>query len=224
MDPLTARIVSILRALTTISDMTTDITAEMIRQAVERYNGRFGPSEARLFELARAARQCLVGQECEDVVVQFAAEVKVWGRIQGVASTDYPKAAEALTDLPWRDLLTLVPEFNYRRAREVADLNDKVVRGIKRRGAPRHEYSWSSKMLHWLWSEQVPINDDNVRAWFGIEDQGHGPYRRLTSAVFEVAERLAPSTQEIVGAVEPKTILRAIDKTIWILVDEGWQV
>ena len=76
-------------------------------------------------------------------------------------------------------------------------------------------------MLHWLWPEQVPVNDSYVREALGIDAQGKDPYRKLVQWVFEQAARLEPQADEFVGLVEPRTVLRAIDTAVWWMADSS---
>lgn len=198
------------------------LTPERVREGVKAYNERFASSEVELDAISRDATEALsTGSPGQGAVLLFARRVNAWGRTRASAKT-WPMARDALEALPWRDLRQRGREFTDERADLVVDLCERVVEGIRQRGGRRREYSYTSKMLHWLWPEQVPVNDAYVREVFlGIDGQGREPYRQLVLWTFERARELEPFESEIVGDIPPQTLLRAIDKAVWWDVDQA---
>ena len=198
------------------------LTSEHVRDGVKAYNERFASLEVELHGIARDAQEALSeGSRGGDVVLRFARKVNAWGRIRASSGT-WPMARDAVEALPWNDLRQLDREFTDGRADLVVDLCEQVVAGIRERGGRRREYSYTSKMLHWLWPEQVPVNDTYVREVFlGIDGQGREPYRQLVLWTFQRARELEPFESDVVGDVPPRTLLRAIDKAVWWDVDQA---
>jgi hypothetical protein len=92
----------------------------------------------------------------------------------------------------------------------------KLVTLAQHHGDERREFSWASKILHWLLPHQVPIYDSFVRRYLGEENrEGEPAYRAIVMWEYMVADKLTPFRDQVVGEIEPRTLLRAIDKFLW---------
>lgn len=197
------------------------LTPEGVKRAVAAYNERFRFSEMGLYYTAQRARGDLEAKTGGPILLDFTGDVNRWGKTRASYET-WSYAADTLPTLPWYEIRGLETSFSVDRAEYVVDLCERLVNGIVERGGKRREYSYASKLLHWLWPEQVPVNDTNVRnEWLGVKGQGRDPYRRVVLWMFKRAKALQSFEKEIVGEVEPRTVLRAIDKTVWWIVDEN---
>jgi len=198
--------------------MSRRLTPEMVRAAVEAYNAQFAAVDLRLYRLSKKTSLDLNDHRGVERMEEFVRAVNGWGRTHA-RRADYPRAAEAALKLPWESLGTR--SFDGKRAGQVVEFCDHLVLGIKSRGGQRQEWSWGSKIAHWIAPAQVPIYDQNVRDWLRLSGTGRSAYEEIVWELFEEAAHLASEEREIVGNVEPRTLIRAIDKTLWYLVERA---
>jgi hypothetical protein len=81
------------------------------------------------------------------------------------------------------------------------------------------EFSLASKVLHWLLPYRVPAYDSYVCQSLGIRGAADHPadaYRRVAQEVLGAA-RITTDSGSWVGALEPRSPIRAFDKCLWWL-------
>ncbi len=195
---------------------------EDVRNAVVRYNNErgCGDEDANLWEDTADARELLlepndsIGTPVE--IEAYVEAVRLWGSIQGVSRSDYPMAADALWGGPVRTTIRGLSRWTIVTAAitDVIRLEETMVKAMVNSGIPKKHYSWASKMLHFLLPATMPIYDSFVLGYLGASDGIHG-YSEIAVTTQRCATELAPYEAEIVGDIEPRTLLRAIDKFYW---------
>ncbi len=139
-------------------DLQQHITPEQVRRAVSEYNELYEADERELYKTSRRALADLLLGIPSDSVLHFTREVNRWGRTR-TSREVWSYAKVALASLPWDETRDLRTQLCVERADSVVDLCEQLVNGTCERGGRRREYSYASKMLHWLWPDQVPVND-----------------------------------------------------------------
>ncbi len=184
-------------------------SAEQVAEAVEAYNRKFGVEDKRLWALAQKTIQELQSSGCQASAEGFVWAVRRWGSIQGARSSYKTAMARALVDLQ-------IPRYTVMDRDICVQLWMKLVTLAQHHGVERRESSWASKILHWLLPHQVPIYDAFVRRYLGEGNrEGELAYRTIVMWEYMVADKLTPVRDQVVGEIEPRTLLRAIDKFVW---------
>ena len=184
-----------------------------VAEAVQEYNARFGSLDMNLWSLGQLSVKHFPEEQLaanED----FVWAVKRWGSIQGVWLSDRPSMASALRDLQ----LAVEPEECFDRECEesIVQLVKRLVLDSRVYGVRRSHYSWASKILHWRLPQMVPVYDSFARRYVGQgSKEGETAYRAIVAWEYETARQLTPFREMIVGDVEPRFLLRAIDKFVW---------
>jgi hypothetical protein len=197
-------------------------TPDDVRRAVDAYNGEegCGDEDAELWKDTARARELLLGSnESPDPpreVVEYTEAIRLWGDVVGVPRSAYPKGAGVLWGDPVRGRIRLLRSHTIVTASvdDIVDLEEAVVWGMRRSGVVRAEYSWASKMLHFLLPATMPVYDSRIRERLGTDDGIEG-YRQIAEHERRCAIALASREAEIVGTIEPTTVLRALDKFYW---------
>src|SRR2546422_1525223 len=193
-----------------------------VRKAVDAYNDErnCGEEDERCWEKTAQARELIFGSNhspgAPKELSAYAETIRLWGSIQGVARDDYPRAAAVLWGNAVRHRVQGLKDRNILTARlsEVVGLEEAVVDGMASAGIRRRHYSWSSKMLHFLLPATMPVYDSIVREYLGTAE-GVDAYRAIATRAQACVRALAPYEAEVVGHLEPRTLLRAIDKFYW---------
>jgi hypothetical protein len=110
------------------------------------------------------------------------------------------------------------PQSDYgpRAAAFACERVDELVDRCRTPGVNRREYSLASKVLHWLMPWRVPVYDRFVRSFLDVPRSWDHPqaYGRITTEIFETA-RKAAGEPGWMGALPPRSPLRAFDKVMW---------
>ena len=193
-----------------------------VRRAVDAYNRQpgCGDADAELWTGTAVARGLILRSDnrpdMPKEVAGYVEAIRLWGEIQGVSRDDYARAAEALWSGPVRSRIRELKKSTILTAPlgVMVGLEEAVVRGMLTAGIAKKHYSWASKMLHFLLPATVPIYDSRVRAHLKTT-QGIDAYRVIAQTARACVGKLVAQEAEIVGVVEPTTLLRAIDKFYW---------
>jgi hypothetical protein len=188
---------------------------EEVAQAVREYNSKYGKEDASLWVAVVGAAGCLSQPSYNSRLEGFVWDVKKWGRIQGVSLSDRPAAAKALWAL--RNQIQALKGRSFRdvEPQAVVALLEKLVRAMQRERIRREEFSWGSKILHWLLPGSVPVYDSVVRDGFCLQTTGIHAYSFIVKWEYDCAARLEPHREKLFGHIEPRTLLRCIDKYLW---------
>jgi hypothetical protein len=215
----------------------TELPDSQKAEAVTAFNERYAGMEGALWCLSRNSRPPLLAGESSPVVESLVWTVKSWWGVQGVRSETKTQMAGALAQaIAWSSAL-FEPISSYDSGAEeyacesVAELVSRSMAA----GVPRREYSLASKVLHWLLPWRVPVYDSFVRGSLGVPTSWDHPqaYRQVAKEIFAMA-RMTDQDSAWVGALEPRSPLRALDKCAWWLgggnvspaaeVGDPWQV
>lgn len=197
-------------------------TPDDIHRAVEAYNKArgCGDEDAKLWSETARARSLVLGSndspEAPTEIAEYAEAVRFWGSIQGVFRDDYSKVARALWFNPIRSAIWAMREGTILTTplTGIIQLEEGLVREMLIGGVARKHYSWASKMLHFLLPATVPIYDSFVREYLMTTDGIEG-FAEIVARARECVHELLLHEAYIVGNLEPKTLLRALDKFYW---------
>ncbi len=189
-------------------------------QAVNEFNARFGEMERGLWCLSVNCRAELLAGHDLKVVETLVWTVKSWWGVQGVRTDTKALMARALLQVvDWSPALFADESPVAPGAEEFAcECVFALVRQTRSAGAPRREFSLASKVLHWLLPYRVPAYDSYVCKSLGIrgaDDHPEQAYREVTREILGAA-RTTPGGPWL-GAVEPRSVVRALDKSLWWL-------
>ena len=192
--------------------------ARDVQEAVAAYDRDFGHVDADFWTRSRGLRECLLSNQCTPELERFVWDIKCQWGIQGVRCETGPIAAEVLANLDW-DASWFDLESAYANDDELfaRNLLPRYVRAMKAAGVPRREYSYGSKILHWLMPARMPLYDSAIRAQLGVR-QAASPqeaFREIVSWEFAAARELNQTGREWMGSSKPATALRALDKYLW---------
>ena len=180
---------------------------DKVAEAVRDYNQKCYEADMKLWECRRE----LSNASAEG----FVWAVRNWGQIQGTPGSTKAQMARALLRMELAlpgdtseafDIQTA--QLAVRRVKELMDLSQEC--GIETR-----QFSWSSKILHWIFPGQIPIYDSKVRGLLGItviKGKEEHAYGRIVEWEYKAAQALLPFRNDVVGEVQLTTLLRAIDK------------
>jgi hypothetical protein len=193
--------------------------------AVTAFNARFGEMDRALWTLSLNCRAELLEGHGLRVVEALVWAVKSWWGVQGVRSDTKAMMARALPQaVDWS------PALFEDTSPVTADAEDfactcvfALVSQSRAAGVARREFSLASKVLHWLLPYQVPAYDSYVCQALGIRgaaDQPELAYRKVAQEVLGAARvitRVITGNSSWVGALEPRSPVRALDKCLWWL-------
>jgi hypothetical protein len=125
----------------------------------------------------------------------------------------------ALAQMEWSPALFDSAPVAKSGADEAYDRVFTLVQRSRVLGAPEREFSWSSKVLHWLLPWRIPIFDQYVRDFVGIPESWDLPkaYHGVAKEAFVAVHATEASDTAWLGSLEPRAPLRAIDKCLWWL-------
>jgi hypothetical protein len=157
-----------------------------------------------------------------DTIKVFAWHIAKWGNIRTYKKKESESFIAAASGL-WELRHEIVPFFHVTfrsdaepHPEEVCRLWEVLVQAMTKYGIPKQQYSWSSKMLHWLVPTCFPIYDSVIRKRLHISGHfGRRAYREIISTEYDYARSLLDEADSVVGAIEPRTLLRALDKYLW---------
>ncbi len=193
-----------------------------IGKAVDAYNNApgCGDEDERCWKEIARARELVLGESDSPgppkEIADYAGKIRNWGHIRRVSRDDYPRAGTVLWRDPVRNGIHGLERYTIMTAslNDVVRLEENLVMGMVRTGVENHHYSWASKMLHFLLPSTMPVYDSYVREVLGT-DAGIDGYRAIAAWEQKCAMELAPYEDKLLGAREPRTLLRAIDKFYW---------
>lgn len=206
-------------------------------KAVIAYDAVFGEMDRALWCLSQHCRAALLEGQSTPVVEALVWTVKSWWGVQGVRTESKPLIARALASLKWsRHAFAEVSPTAQEGVRFAVDRVSEVVRQSMSLGVTRREFSLASKVLHWLLPWRIPVYDSFVRERLGVPGGWDHPeaYRAIAERLLEVSQNLAGRDVAWIGTVEPKSILRGLDKCLWwlgggnagnaVVVRDPWRV
>jgi hypothetical protein len=186
--------------------------------AIQIFDARYGEMEDVLWCLSRHCRASLLESRASSIIEEFVWTIRVWWGVVGVDRSSKRPFAEALAALPWS------PELFEERDDPPTDaalavsceLVKELVDSAQSLGLPRREYSWASKVLHWLLPWTVPAYDAYVRRALGLPEwDGPRAYPRVAAEVIALSRTHDGWDSTWMGASEPRSSLRAFDKWLW---------
>jgi hypothetical protein len=189
-------------------------------EAVRRFNARFGEMEQALWCLSVNSRPELLDAHDLKVVETLIWAVKsCWG-VQGVRTDTKALMARALLQaVDWSPALfgDISPVSS--DAEEFAcECVFALVSESRSAGVARREFSLASKVLHWLLPYRVPAYDSYVCQSLGIRGAANHPeqaYRKVAHEILGAARTITDGSW--MGALEPRSPVRALDKCFWWL-------
>lgn len=195
-----------------------EIPEAALAEAVQEFNRRYGEMERVLWCLSHHARDFLLRQEAAPVIEELVWTIKSWWGVQGVRSDTKVAMSRALASFDWSSTDFEPVDWSAPAARvEAAARVAKLVFTTQSMGVNRREYSLASKVLHWLMPWRVPVYDSFVRHSLGVPDSWDHPeaYQRIVRELFDAAETTTAKNPGWVGELEPRSALRAFDKSLW---------
>jgi hypothetical protein len=193
-----------------------------VSRAVQAYNNsRYGKDDTRLSGISESfLTKFLAGQDSDQNRRDFAWEVKKWGHIQGVSRRlgDDAAVAYALNEARQEVSKLAKSRYSSQNSEPVIALVAAMVKAGREAGRTS-QVSWTSKILHWLLPNHVPVYDLFVRKELEIRDTGVIAFRRILSWEYKAASFLAEGDTNF-GSLAPATPLRALDKYLWWLASQ----
>jgi hypothetical protein len=190
-------------------------------EAVSEFNARFGEMEQVLWCLSLNSRAELLEGHDLKVVETLVWAVKSWWGVQGVRSdTKALMAGALLRTVGWSSALFENTSPVTSGAEDFAcNCVFALVRQSRSAGVARREFSLASKVLHWLLPYRVPAYDSYVCQSLGIRGAADHPERAYRKVAQEVlgAARTTTDGGSWLGALEPRSPVRAFDKCLWWL-------
>jgi hypothetical protein len=154
------------------------------------------------------------------VVETLVWTVKSWWGVQGVRTdTKTLMAGAVLRAAEWSPALFADVSPVTPGAEEfVCECVFALVRQSWSAGAARREFSLTSKVLHWLLPHHVPAYDSYVCKSLGIRGADDHPERAYREVAHEILGAARTTTGgPWLGALEPRSPVRAFDKCLWWL-------
>lgn len=184
---------------------------------VDRYNADYSWLEKEIWKISLDTKRVLLQLSPNDVLSDsvrlFAWHVAKWGNIWYYDM--FPAAAQALWNLRTKISVFSGKDFKSANPEDVCYLCSELVGSMCKNGIRSRQWSWASKMLHWLMPDCFPIYDKVVLNGLDIESERETAYREIIGWEYECAKHLESELNSAVGDVEPRKLLRAIDKYIW---------
>ena len=193
-------------------------SAEQVKRASAEYDRAFGHVDTEFWDWSQRLREPLLRHESTQDVRDFVWAIKSkWG-IQGVRTETGPIAAAVLASLDWEPhWFELDCAYTEDDERFAVSTVSRYVSEMQSQGVPRREFSYASKVLHWIMPARIPLYDSAVRGFLGIP-QGWPPRKALKRIVdweFAAARDLSTHGDDWMGESEPATPLRVLDKYLW---------
>lgn len=190
-------------------------------EAVREFDVRFGEMERALWCLSLHSRAGLLERRDLTVVETLVWTVKSWWGVQGVRSDTKALMARALLDaVDWSPKLFEDTPLAPPGAEEFAcQCVFSLVEHSRSAGVARREFSLASKVLHWLLPYRVPAYDSYVCQVLGIRGAADHPeqaYRQVAQEILGAA-RTFTDDPSWMGAIEPQSTVRGLDKCLWWL-------
>jgi hypothetical protein len=189
-------------------------------EAVSEFNACFAEMERVLWCLSVNSRAELLDRHDLKVAESLVWTVKSWWGVQGVRTdTRALMAGALLQSVDWSPALFTDVSPVMPGAEEFAcECVFALVEQTRSAGAARREFSLASKVLHWLLPYHVPAYDSYVCKSLGIrgaDDHPERAYREVAHEILGTARTIAGGPW--VGALEPRSPVRALDKCLWWL-------
>jgi hypothetical protein len=200
-----------------MSDAFSSLPMSERKRAVEAFDALYGDLEDVLWCLSQNTRAPLLKGESSPVVESMGWTVKGWWAIQGVNSEAKGQMAQALAGIGWTQEDFAEPSLTAGEAEKYACKRvERLVAATRQHGLPRIEYSWCSKVLHWLQPWRIPIYDAFVRRRLKVpeSESAASGYRVIAEATFD-ALRSLEADRSWIGARGSGSPIRAIDKCFW---------
>jgi hypothetical protein len=190
-------------------------------EAVSQFNARFGEMERALWCLSVNSRVALLDGQDLRVVETLVWTVKSWWGVQGVRTDTRALMAGALLNaVAWTPaLLADTSPIGPGGEDFACECVFALVSQSRAAGVTRREFSLASKVLHWLLPYRVPAYDAYVCQSLGIRGAADHPersYREVAREILGAAGAIADG-ESWLGAVEPRSPVRALDKCLWWL-------
>jgi hypothetical protein len=188
--------------------------------AVTAFDKRHGETERGLL-VSRGTQPsgALAGEQSVYVEALVRRVRHEWGLLQRPATSTKAISA-ALMQMDWSPaMFDTAPSCAESGAPEAYQRVRTLVELTRRQGARDREYSWCSKVLHWLTPLRVPVFDQYVRELIGIPESRDLPQQYLGVArkVFAEAEATRVDDPALTASIEPRVPLRVIDKWLrWL--------
>ena len=193
-------------------------SVEQVKRASAEYDQAFGHVDTEFWAWSQRIRESLLAHDATQDVRDFVWAIKSkWG-IQGVRTETGPVAASVLASLDWEpEWFELSWGYTEEDERFAISTVAHYVSEMQNQGVPRREFSYASKVLHWVMPARIPLYDSAVRGFLGIP-QAWAPRKALkaiTGWEFAAARNLLAGGNDWLGESEPATALRALDKYLW---------
>jgi hypothetical protein len=137
--------------------------------------------------------------------------------VQGVERAVKAIAPEVLAEFEWTR--AILDEGAFAQATEdfATERVSRLAKRMKELGARRREFSLSSKVLHWLLPDRVPVFDQFVRDIVEVPRswQACDAYKKVVEWEFESARKLMNADSSWMGDLEPRFLLHGRDKYLW---------
>jgi hypothetical protein len=201
-----------------------------LQEWVGCYNRIYSSLDNKVWRIGQDAKKELLESlpdgVLSDSVKSFARQVARWGNIRGIKDDDFPKAAQGLWKLD--DLREKIHDFDNKKLKPedskdrevVCSLVKALVVSMRECGVNSNQWSWASKMLHWLLPTFFPIYDSKVREALCTEgvakSGGESAYKEIIDQEYNWAKNLLIQSGSDADYIEPHTVLRAIDRYIWL--------
>lgn len=189
-------------------------------EAVSEFNARFGEMERVLWCLSVNSREELLNRHDLKVAETLVWTVRRWWGVQGArADTRVLMARSLLQAVDWSPALFAAVTPVEPGAEEFAcDCVFALVGQTRSAGAPRREFSLASKVLHWLLPYRIPAYDSYVCKSLGVRGADDHPERAYREVAHEILGAASTITDgPWLGALEPRSPVRALDKYLWWL-------
>jgi hypothetical protein len=186
--------------------------------AVVAYDKRFGKMDGAMWCLSRHSRPALLAGKPSPVLQALVSKIRrSWGLRWRPDSS--AQIAAALCQMPWTPEVFDPAAITASGAAEAYDRVRALVDGTRALGVRDREYSWSSKVLHWLLPWRIPVFDQYVRQLAGVSGSKDLPaqYRGVSQKVFAQAQATDASDPMLLASLQPQSPLRVIDKCWWWL-------
>jgi hypothetical protein len=185
---------------------------------VRAFNDQWGEMEQELWGLSLKCREPLLNGHSPKVLEELIWAIRTKWPVQGFRHKDKAPFALALASLDWPEGAFDEPagipgdaaEYAVRRVGELVDRSQELE-------VPRHEYSLAAKTLHFLEPWAVPAYDLNVRKALGIPGEAPRAYRLVAARVLALAREAGAEDRDWLGPLEPRTLVRGLDKCLWWL-------
>ena len=196
------------------------LNARQAAEAVTLFNAEYSEMEKALHCLAEHCRASLLCGNNKEVVEALVWTIKSWWGVQGVRSETKALAAQALFKMKWtQDDFTIIPGSTEDGVKYAVDRVSELVSSMMGLGVGRQEFSLSSKVLHWLTPNRVPVYDSFVRKSIGIPTRWDhkSAYEGIVHWQLTAIQQLSSEGKTWCGEVVPLSPFRALDKYLWWL-------